>query len=153
MIPALSFQAARYAVEIANAFIGRAGKPSADELDSALGPSANLWDQFVEWLAEEHGVGLQEWKCYSVKFGWSLRLMFKKRTIVYLSPCDGCFRVLFILGDCAVEAATQTGLPADVITAIRQAPKYPEGTGIRLLVHRESDLDAIRKLAVIKLAH
>ena len=140
-------------MENPNAFIGKAAKPSADELDSALGPSAMVWDQLVDWLSEEHGVAIQEWKCYSAKFGWSLRLKLKKRTIVYLSPCEGCFRVLFILGDRAVEATKQIDLPADVSAAISQAPKYPEGTGIRLTVSRPSDLIAIRKLVAIKLAH
>jgi hypothetical protein len=153
MIPALPFQAARCSVEIPNAFIGKAAKPSADELDSALGSSATVWEQFVDWIAKEHAITVQEWKCYSAKFGWSLRLKLKKRTIVYLSPCDGCFRVLFILGDRAIEATNQIDLPPDVVAAISQAPKYPEGTGIRLMVNRASDLIAIRKLVAIKLAH
>jgi Protein of unknown function (DUF3788) len=31
----------------------------------------------------------------SPKYGWSLVLKFKKRRIVYLSPCSGCFRASF----------------------------------------------------------
>ena len=140
-------------MEIPNAFIGKTAKPSADELDSALGSSAIVWDQLIDWLEKEHGVNIQEWNSYSIKSGWSLRLKLKKRTIVWLAPCQGCFRVAFILGDRAIEATKQIDLPAEVAAAIAQAPKYPEGTGIRLVVKRASDLIAIRKLAAIKLAH
>ena len=140
-------------MEIPNAFIGKTAKPSSDELDSALGSSAIVWDQLIDWLEKEHGVNIQEWNSYSIKSGWSLRLKLKKRTIVWLAPCQGCFRVAFILGDRAIEATKQIDLPAEVAAAIAQTPKYPEGTGIRLVVKRASDLIAIRKLAAIKLAH
>ena len=80
-----------------NAFIGKTQKPSAQEIIEALGPSAETWKQFVDWLAHEQGVALEEWKSISPKYGWSLRLKLKKRTIVHLSPCDRCFRVAFIL--------------------------------------------------------
>lgn len=139
-------------MDIPNAFIGRKDQPTEREVLSALGKSADSWKDFVAFLAE-HGVSGQEWKSISPKYGWSLRLSVKKRNIVHLSPCDACFRVAFILGDRAVKAALQSRLPKSVIAAIRNAPRYPEGTGLRLLVKRSTDLPALRALALIKLAN
>jgi hypothetical protein len=136
-----------------NAFIGKTQKPSAQEIIEALGPSAETWKQFVDWLAHEQGVALEEWKSISPKYGWSLRLKLKKRTIVHLSPCDRCFRVAFILGNRAVKAARQSDLPKPVLKIIHDAPHYAEGTGVRLEVKKAADLAAIRKLALIKLAN
>ncbi len=140
-------------MDIPNAFIGRADLPTAKEVASALGATATLWEQLVGWLATEKGVAEEEWKSTSPKYGWSLRLKLKKRTILYLAPCAGCFRVAFVLGDRAVAAAPQSGLPAAVTKALDEAPKYAEGTGVRLLVRSQKDLAGIRKLAEIKLAH
>jgi len=106
----------------------------------------------VDWLAEQ-GVAEQEWNSFSVKYGWSLRLKMKKRTIVHLSPCSGCFRAAFILGDKAVAAARQSDLSREVLKLLDSATRYAEGTGIRLLVKQKKDLAAIRKLAAIKLAN
>ncbi len=136
-----------------NALIGKTEKPSSAEITKALGPSAEIWKQLVDWLAREQGVAREEWKCISPKYGWSLRLKLKKRTIVHLSPCDGSFRVAFILGDRAVKAARQSDLPKSVLKIIHDAPHYAEGTGVRLEVKRSADLGAIRKLALIKLAN
>ena len=136
-----------------NAFIGKTQKPSPKEITEALGSSAETWQQFVDWMAREQGVALEEWKSISPKYGWSLRLKLKKRTIVHLSPCDGCFRVAFILGDRAVKAARQSDLPKPVLKIIHDAPHYAEGTGVRLEIQKPSDLAAIRKLALIKLAN
>ncbi|HUJ32637.1 MAG TPA: DUF3788 domain-containing protein [Candidatus Acidoferrum sp.] len=140
-------------MDVPNAFIGKLEVPTPAEVSAALGSSAKPWNQFVDWLADEHGVATEEWKSISPKYGWALRLKLKKRTIVHLSPCKGCFRVVFILGDRAVKAARQSDLPKHVANLIEGAPRYTEGTGIRLVVKSASDLAAIRKLAAIKLAN
>jgi hypothetical protein len=140
-------------VDIPNAFIGKAENPTVEEVSAALGSSAKIWKQLVDWLAEEQGVADQEWKSVSRKYGWSLRLKLKKRTIVHLSPCNGCFRVVFILGDRAMKAARQSNLPRSVVKALEDAPRYTEGTGVRLIVKETEDLAAIRKLVLVKLAN
>ena len=136
-----------------NAFIAQETQPTETELASALGPSAEAWKQFIDWLATEQGVTQQEWKSISPKYGWSLRLKLKKRTILYLAPCDGCFRVAFALGDHAVKAARESLLSKSVLKIIDEAPRYAEGTGVRLTVKGSKDLAPIRKLAKIKLAN
>ena len=42
-------------------------------------------------------------------------------------------------------------LPQNVAKVIEDAPRYPEGTGVRLVVRGARDLAAIRKLALVKL--
>ena len=139
-------------MENQNAFIGKTTQPTAKEVTAALGPSAALWNQLVDWFAEQE-VTIQEWNSYSPKAGWALRLKIKKRNIVYLAPCAGCFRVAFIFGDKAVTAARQGDLSKSTLKLIDEAPRYPEGTGLRLTVKAAKDLAAIRKLALIKLAN
>jgi hypothetical protein len=140
-------------MDIPNAFIGCTEQPGPVEVAGALGETAELWEQLVNWLATEKGVTDQEWKSSSPKHGWTLRLKLKKRAILYLSPCAGCFRVAFALGDRAVAAARQSDLPKSLMKVIDGAPKYAEGTGVRLMVKRQADLAGIRKLAEIKLAY
>lgn len=137
----------------ANAFINKLAAPSDADLTAALGPAKAVWDRFLGELAEQSGVNLHEWKCHSPKWGWSLRVKRKARTIVWLSPCEGCFTVLFILGDKAMKAARASTLPKRIVGILDVAPKYPEGTGIRLDVKSSRDIGALKKLAAIKLAH
>jgi hypothetical protein len=85
------------------------------------------------------------------KAGWSLRLKRGKRTIVWLGPYEGCVLVMFILGEKAVRPARECGLPARAIQALDQAERYPEGTGLRLLIKGTRDIPAIKKLAGIKI--
>ena len=140
-------------MEVINAFVGRTSPPTPEEVAASLGSSATVWNQFVKWMEREKGITNEEWKSDAPKYGWSLRLKRKDRTIVYLAPCDGCFRVAFVLGDHAIAAARQTRFPKKVAEAIAGAPHYGEGTGVRLIVKKPTDLPPIRLLAEIKLAN
>ncbi|MGD0546512.1 MAG: DUF3788 domain-containing protein [Terracidiphilus sp.] len=139
-------------MENPNAFIGLAVQPTAEELASALGPTVALWRQLIDWLAEQKVVD-QEWRSSGKKYGWYLRLKVTKRNIIYLSPSNGCFRVAFIFGDKAMVAARQSDLSKSTLKLLDEAPRYPEGTGLRLMAESSSDLVEIRKLALIKLAN
>lgn len=134
-----------------NPFVGKATRPSDSDLEKALGRAKPLWDQLIAELASEHDVTTQEWKSYSPKYGWSLRLMRGKRTIVWLAPYAGAFQVLFILGERALTAIRQTAVPARVLRMLDEAPKYPEGTGLRFEIKTAKDIAVVKKLAAIKL--
>jgi len=66
-----------------NAFIGQAVPPTDDQLTAELGAARALWDELLAAL----DLPVREWNSYSLKAGWSLKLRFGKRTIVYISPC------------------------------------------------------------------
>ena len=136
-----------------NAFIGKAKKPTDGELAAALGPTKAIWDQLLAELDREFGVNINEWNSYSPKAGWSLRVKRKARTIVWLGPREGCFIAAFILGDKAMRAARAGKLPQRIVKIMEEAPKYPEGAGVRLEVKAPKDIEAVKKLAAIKLAN
>jgi len=134
-----------------NAFVGRTSPPTGADLARALGPAKPVWNAVAVEIARELGLDDREWKSYGVKHGWSLRLKRGKRNIVYLAPCQGWFEVLFILGDKAVTAARASGLGRAGTKLLDAAPRYPEGTGVRLRVSRAKDVPLVRKLARVKL--
>lgn len=136
-----------------NAFLGKRDQPTDAEIDAVLGPAASLWAGIIQQVTTDAGKVTQEWQGIHVnKYGWSLRLRQSGRNIVYLIPCNGCFRVGFSLNDKAVKAAKAARLPQKVADALAAAPHYHEGTGLRVTVYEDGDLAAIRKLTQIKLA-
>ena len=136
-----------------NAFINHPAQPTDRELSAALGSSRELWDRIRAELASELGVSGEEWNSYSLKAGWALRLKHKSRNMVYLSPCQGYFRVAFILGDKAMKAARATKLPKNVLKIFDEATRYPEGTAIRFDVKLVKHVELAKKLAEIKIAN
>lgn len=137
-------------MDLPNAFLGQKSPPSGEELAVQLGPAMDIWKELLVWLARQ-GVVQAEWKSVSPEYGWSLCPVLKKRTIAYLSPCQGCFRVAFVLGDRAVAAARTSGLSRDLLKQLAGARRYAEGTGLRITVRTARDLAPVRKLVEIKL--
>lgn len=140
-------------VDIPNAFVGKKEKPSPKDLADALGPAIAMWNQIIDRIGSELSVVDQEWKSYSPKYGWHLKLKLKKRNILYLSPCDRLVRVSLILGDRAMKAARECKLPAKLVKILDGAPHYPEGTGVVLMPKSSANVSSVIKLAAIKLAN
>ena len=124
--------------------------PDDKALAKGLGPSKNLWDEFVRHIGADYAPVTAAWGFYK---SWSLRLKQKKRTIVYLLPREGYFLCAFAFGGKATEAARQAKLPKAVIKEIEGAPVYAEGRGFRLEVRTAGDVKTMKKLAAIKMAN
>jgi hypothetical protein len=135
-----------------NAFIGQTKPPTDAEVSAALGGAKVLWDRLVAELASEHGLKM-EWKFYSIKMGWSFRLKWKERNIVHFGLYRGGFQALLIFGDKAMAAVREAKWPQRISKILDEAPRYPEGTGVRLEIRNTNDIEIVKRLAVIKLAH
>ncbi len=135
-----------------NAFVGKPDPPTDRQLREALGAAKPAWDAIADGLASEHGLkGV--WKSYSIKYGWVMQLKRKERNIVHLGPCQDCFEVLLIFGEKAVAALRQSKPTKRLLKILDAAPRYPEGTGIRLEIKKLQDVAIVRELAAFKLTH
>ena len=63
----------------------------------------------------------------------------------------GCCRASFALGDKAVKAALDMGLPVAVVKMIKSAKKYAEGSAVRIEVREVEDVEVVKKLVQAKL--
>jgi hypothetical protein len=127
--------------------------PGDTEIASLLGPAKALWDQLIEDLAADLEVTGQEWRRYSAKAAWSLRLKRGERVVVYLLPLEGGFAASFALGGKAMEEARASRFPKSMASAIAEAKKYPEGWAVRLEVRNGSAVTAVKRLAQIKIQY
>jgi hypothetical protein len=138
--------------ESLSAFGDKTAPPTPAELRRALGSAASAWSGLVTHIHATYGPVVEQWHFASARFGWSFRIGKPGRVILYLIPQTGRFLVGIVLGDRAVAAARSARLPARVLDLIAAAPRYAEGTGLRLPVSRASELASIRKLAALKMA-
>jgi Protein of unknown function (DUF3788) len=133
-------------------FDDRKAPPTDAAIEEALGRSGAAWSRLKAELTGESALE-EEWAFAGAKFGWSLRLKRGKRVIVYMTPCTGHFLASFVLGEKACAAASEAGLPASILAAIADAPRYAEGRGFRIPVRALREIPGLLKLAAIKLAH
>ena len=134
-----------------SAFDDKTRKPGADDLMTMLGRTSGHWEKLRTHIANEYAPLDETWIVSGANWGWSLRLKQKKRTVLYMTPRKGHFLVGFVLGERAVRAAHESGLPDSVLTVIDEAKKYAEGRGIRLEIRNNKDVEITKTLATIKM--
>jgi hypothetical protein len=126
--------------------------PDDEMLASVLAGSKALWETAISHVEEACGGGDLggEWKFYSKKAGWSFVVKSGKRTIIYLIPQEGFFKVNFVFGERAVGAAEDAGLPEPIVSLMLEAKQYMEGRSFMFDVKTEADICAVKKLVIIK---
>lgn len=136
-----------------SAFDDKSKKPGPGELKRVLGRTSAHWDHLTSHIAAVYAPLDQTWNFAGANWGWSLRLKQKKRTVLYMTPCEGHFLVGFALGEKAVKAAHDGDLPDTVLRVIDEAKKYAEGRGVRIEIRIKKDLEIAKKLAAVKMAN
>jgi hypothetical protein len=131
----------------------KSGAPDAAALARTLADTKPLWDELIAHLEATYAPVMPEWKPSRTSAHGFLRLIRKKRTILYLLPRDGHFLTAFVFGEKATAAVRTSDLPAAVVTALNEARVYAEGRGIRLETRTPQDVATMKKLAAIKMAH
>lgn len=130
-----------------NVFLDKAHAPTSQEFAVALRSRAKYWHELKAHVAAPV---VEEWKYYGKKYGWTLKLLVKKRNLCFMSGRDGYFVVAFVFGDKAVKAAAASRLPRELVQQLVDAKKYMEGRGIRIEVKSRRALENAKILLDIK---
>jgi hypothetical protein len=125
-------------------------RPDEQMIAEALAERKPLWDSLKEHMAAHHKSMSEEWKFYTKEAGWTLVVKSGKRTLIYLIPTDGFFKVNFVFGEKAVNMAQNADLPEYVIKQISEATPYVEGRSFMIDVKYDADIATAVRLIEIK---
>ena len=138
---------------MSSVFIDKNIKPDNQMLADTLGVSYKLWDKIKISLSTNYGELNEDWKFYGQKIGWTLKLLYKKRNLFFLTPYENYFQIAFVFGDKAVEIIEKSDLTKNIIEEIKNARKYAEGRGLRVAVKKQNDVKYVLKLTEIKIGN
>ncbi|TAK58274.1 MAG: DUF3788 family protein [Bacteroidetes bacterium] len=132
-------------------FTNKSVVPDNASLAGALGSSFKYWVTIKQHVEETYGECVEEWKFYSQKSGWTLKLLHKKRNFFFFTPLKNYFRLGFVFGDKAVAEIERSDLPKSIIDELVNAKKYAEGRGVRIEVKTKKDVAIVKKLVEVKM--
>lgn len=92
-----------------------------------------------------------EWRRYSAKSPWVLKVSQGDRTLFYVTPKVQQFEVTVVLGERAVATALAGRVRKELHESIRSAKPYVEGRPVRVVVTSEADLAGVEELVAVKL--
>ncbi|MHA2273661.1 MAG: DUF3788 family protein [Candidatus Hodarchaeales archaeon] len=122
-------------------------KSSDDSLEDLLKDSY----QFYMSIFNSDSSFRTEWKFYSKKSGWILKISKRKRTICYLNPLVGKLRITFTLNQKEEQLAKfSQSIGEKTKNLIGQSKKYREGRLVHLIIGNDTEIDEIHELMEIK---
>jgi len=127
-------------------FDSKAVVPDDSMIADVLGESYPLWVELQNHVRDNFPNVTCEWKHYGKSSGWVLKLLSKKRNLLFLIPKSGCFRVRFGISEKAVTDVETADLPDVIKEAVRVATPYAEGRSIDL----DISLNDAKVLAYVK---
>jgi hypothetical protein len=131
-------------------FENKGKHPTDDELVEKLGPTYHWWKGTIDHLYQHYPNISEEWNFGGEKYGWSLRVLSKKRRLIYLIPCEGYFKFAFVFGQKALEAIISSHIHEEIKHELKIAKTYAEGTGFRMDLKDEKFFEDIKNLIAIK---
>jgi hypothetical protein len=121
--------------------------PTAGELAKLLGDALPAFKALVK----SRDGRTSEWRRYSAKTPWVVKVSQGDRTLYYAKPLPEAIEATVVLGDRAAEAALAGAVSRHLHESIRSAKRYPEGRPVRVMVKGMADLGAIEELVAVKL--
>lgn len=136
-----------------SAFDDKTHEPTDDQVAAVLDDASDLWGELKQQVGARFDPLSEDWGFSGKKWGWSLRLKNKKRAVLYMTPTNGFFLVGFALGQKAVDAAHERGLPQSVLDLIDSSQKFAEGRGVSFEVRTAEDVENVGAVAEAKMAN
>jgi len=128
-------------------------KPCDNDLQASYNNLFSLWQELRNYVFEKYPSAFEEWHYPGVKYGWGYRIKDKKRAILYLLPRENYFKVAMVFGQKAFDAILGSNVRDDIKNELISTKVYAEGRGIRIEITDSSQIDDIKTLIDIKLAH
>ena len=108
--------------------------------------SLDAYNKLISYLENEYDPLTNEWKFYSKKAGWALRISNKKRNLVFLSPNEDYFLGTVNMGVKISKIALNSDISDNTKDIIKQTKVYTEGISILIKVRNEEDLEDIKTI-------
>jgi len=124
--------------------------PDEEMIKETLGSNYMHLQAIRQFITEEIGDTIEEWKFYGKKLGWTLKKFYKKRNLFFIGIYRGYFKISFVFGERAAENVFNSGISAALKKELSEARKYAEGRGISINVENDGYLDDIKELIRIK---
>jgi hypothetical protein len=124
--------------------------PTRDDIASALGPAAaRLWAHVTRYVEESYGIE-PTYVPPSRNYGWDVKYRKGGKTLLSLTPDEGGFTALVVLGEKETEAVRALELGDHVRRVFDEARQLRDGRWLFVPVESDRDADDVEALLAVK---
>jgi hypothetical protein len=130
-------------------FMDRAHQPTESEILEALGSKAPLWESLATYIDEAYGIE-PAFVPATKSYGWEVRYRKGGKTLLSLTPDQGRFTALVVLGEKETEAARELALGNNARRVFEEARQLRDGRWLFVGVESERDVEDLEMLLAVK---
>ncbi len=126
--------------------------PTDEIIFGHLGKKKDLWVLFFDTIRTIHPTLAAEWRYYNDGKSWLMKVTEKKKTVFWLSLCDGSFRITFYFTDKAARAIAGSKISDALKEQFAAGKRYNKIRGLTIFFKFKKDIEAAKILIPIKLS-
>jgi hypothetical protein len=125
--------------------------PDNDCIFSIIGEKKTLWLALMAWLSENYKESTGGWIFYNDGKQWLFKMVYKKKTLFWISLLKYTFKVTFYFGDKAEPLIESSDLNTKIKEDFKTGPRYGKIRGITIKMMDVEDFESVKILAGIKM--
>ncbi len=125
--------------------------PSKPQIMEALGRSYIQWIEVIQYCRDHYPPLAENWKNYGKSSGWTLMLVHKDKTIIFLFPNKSFFNVFFIVDEITLQKIKNESFPDEIMQQVASARSYQNDKSFNIQVRNAEDTEWVKKLIRIKM--
>ena len=131
------------------AFMDRQHRPTEREIADALGHVAPLWERLIAFVSDAYGIE-PTFVPPGRTYGWEVKYRKGGKTLVALTPDEGRFTVLVVLGEKEAAVAREVDLGPHVTRVFDEAKQLRDGRWLFVPVESVRDVADVEALLAVK---
>ena len=124
--------------------------PTDEVLSKLLGDVKQVWNNFFNYLDEEHPLFEGEWRYYKDGQNWLYKLVKKKKTICWISVYPEQFKTTFYFPERAEDIICNSQLNPEYVEKFVHGKRYGKTRGLTIEIKEEVDLESTKILIEIR---
>jgi len=125
--------------------------PTEEIIFSHLADNKQHWQSLFTELHERYSEFEEQWRFYKDGNAWLLKIVKKKKTVLWVTVFDGFFKTTFYFGEKAEPIIMSSDLPENLKEQYR-TNKYGKIRGITVTPHSSDNLKEVFSLITLKLS-
>jgi hypothetical protein len=114
--------------------------PTDDIIFSNIGPAKSYWIKLFKTIHKNYPDFIEQWKYYNAAKSWLLKIMKKKKTIMWISVFKDYFTAVFYFGEKAEQKIMKAGLSDKLKYKFINGKKFGKIKGIILKPGSDDDI-------------
>jgi hypothetical protein len=124
--------------------------PTPEVIEKALGDACEAYQLLSEKIKDDHFQLTEEWRYYNDGKAWLCKVVFKKKTVFWLSVWEGFFMIGFYFADKYRNEVEALDIDAKLLDDFRSNKNIGKLLPLNVAVDKQEQIDDLLKIISMK---